>query len=142
MLKKHLALCMAAAVFLAGPVFADAPAEKAKASTHASAKAPVKSAPKESIKKGVSIDQLEGPRLAAAIGHFSRARKLLIDAVYEFDAGLKIGNPDILINSDAWRRAVIEQASELDRVLSPQPAAPQGGIKYPGDSRLLSESKP
>ena len=95
-----------------------------------------------SARKGVSIDQLEGPRLGAAMGHFSRARHLLISAVHEFDAGAKIANPDLLVNSDAWRKAVLAQASELDQVLSPQPAEARGGVKYPGDSRLLTESKP
>lgn len=116
------------------------PKPAVKTSTKSSKATHKASKPAEVIKRGVSIDQLQGSRLSAAIGHYSRARHLLISAVNEFDAGLKIANPDILMNSDAWRKAVLEQASELDRVLAPQPAQPTGGIKYPGDSRLLTET--
>ena len=110
---------------------------KSTASKSSSSKA---QAHTSTVKRGVSIDSLEGPRLAAAIGHFSRARSLLISAVREFDAGLKIANPDLLMNSDSWRRTVMDQATELDKVLAPQPPAPIGGIKYPADSRLLNEA--
>ncbi len=123
--------------------FALAETHEKSAPAASSGKTAVKTkSPPESIKKGVSMDQLEGRRLAAAIGHFARARSLLIAAVHEFDAGAKIGNPDLLINSTEWRKVVISQASELERVLSPQPAEPKGGVKYEGDSRLLTESKP
>jgi len=96
----------------------------------------------ESIKKGVSIDELQGSRLAAAMGHFSRARHLLMSAIKEFDAGTKIANPDLLLDSNTWRKGVLFQASELEKVLAPQAAQAKGGIKYQGDSRLLTESKP
>lgn len=139
---KRLAIFALSLLLFSSLALADSPAKDAP--TAASSKktaVKTKTAP-ETIKKGVSIDQLEGPRLAAAIGHFSRARSLLIAAVHEFDAGTRIGNPDLLINSTEWRKAVISQASELERVLSPQPAEPKGGVKYEGDSRLLTESKP
>ena len=97
---------------------------------------------KESIKKGISIDNMSGPRLAAAMGHYSRAKALLITAVREFDEGVKITNPDLLLNSDAWRKAVIDQASDLDKVLAPQARAPEGGVQYDGDARLLHEPRP
>lgn len=113
---------------------------KASSAAKQKASAPVSSRPSETVTKGLSIDSLQGPRLAAAMGFFSRAHSLLLSAVREFDQGLKIANPDLLMNSDAWRRSVLDQAVELEKVLSPSAAAPKGGVKYPGDSRLLSES--
>ncbi|NMC63318.1 MAG: hypothetical protein GYA55_09145 [SAR324 cluster bacterium] len=109
-----------------------------KKSTQKDTKVPIA---KESIKKGISIDEAQGSRLSAAIGHFSRARHLLISAVHEFDAGTKIANPDLLLDSNTWRKEVLRQASELEVVLAPQAAQAKGGIKYQGDSRLLTESK-
>ena len=140
---SNILFCLAFSALLSvPPSFADAPASQKSKSTaqHTKKATAEKGVAAESIKKGVSIDTLQGPRLAAAIGHYSRARALLISAVNEFDAGLKIANPDLLMNSDGWRRAVMDQASELDKVLSPQAASPTGGVKYPADSRLLSES--
>ena len=134
-LLVSIALCTASS-------FADAPAaSKAKTVSHQThQKAPQTKIAAESIRKGVSIDSLQGPRLAAAVGHYSRARQLLIAAVNEFDSGLKIANPDILMNSDGWRRSVMDNATELDKVLSPQAASPTGGVKYPANPALLSES--
>jgi len=118
------------------------PATNAKPSTAQSIKKDSKvPIAKESIKKGISIDEAQSSRLSAAIGHFSRARHLLISAVHEFDAGTKIANPDLLLDSNTWRKEVLRQASELEVVLAPQAAQAKGGIKYQGDSRLLTESK-
>lgn len=78
--------------------------------------------------------------LSKAMGHFSRARNLLIAAVREFDQGLKITNPDALIDSTAWRNSLISRAEELETVLAPQPRVATGGVKYEAQPGLLAES--
>ena len=78
--------------------------------------------------------------LAAAIGHYARARSLLIAAVNEFDSGYKLAKPDALIDSKQWRNTLISRAEEMERVLAPQPRVTRGGIKYQADSRLLKKN--
>lgn len=80
-------------------------------------------------------------QLATAMGHFERARSLLIAAVQEFDRGLKLSNPSPLLKSSQWRNTVIDQAASLEKVLAPRPRTTESGIKFQADSRLLHEAK-
>jgi len=79
--------------------------------------------------------------LASAMGHFERARSLLIGAVNEFDKGLKIANPSPLLKTGTWRNTVIDQAAALERVLSPKARKTESGVKFDADTRLLNEAK-
>lgn len=86
------------------------------------------------------LERVEGEELSVAMGHFSRARSLLVKAVQEFDLGTRHANPDSLVDSGAWRNSLIDRAQELDKVLDPQPRDTKGGVKYGADSRLLDEA--
>ncbi len=79
--------------------------------------------------------------LAAASGHFARARSLLIEAVREFDRGNKIANPDALLDSKRWRISLIDRAEEIERVLDPQPRVSNSGVKFNANKELLNEAK-
>ena len=91
-------------------------------------------------KETVSLKRAQGEELASAIGHYARARSLLIAAVREFDKGLKQANPDILIDSKEWRNSILDRAEDLEKVLSPQPHATERGVYFNPDSRLLGEA--
>jgi hypothetical protein len=88
----------------------------------------------------VSLQRATGPELASAVGHYARARSLLIAAVREFDQGLKNANPDVLIDSKEWRNSVLDRAEDLEKVLAPQPATTERGVSFNPDSRLLGEA--
>ena len=90
---------------------------------------------------GTPIQKAEGEVLSAGIGHYSRSRSLLIAAIREFDEGLKVVNPDALLDASRFRADLIDRAKELERVLDPQPRVSRGGVAYQPDSRLIGQSE-
>lgn len=89
----------------------------------------------------VGIERASGEKLAIAVGHYARARSLLIAAVREFDKGYKLANPNVLLDSQQWRSTLLDRTQELDRVLDPQPRASRTGVRFEADTRLLNEAK-
>jgi hypothetical protein len=85
----------------------------------------------------VKLEHAKGEKLATAVGHFARARSLLIAAVNEFDKGNKMVNPSALINTTEWRNSLIDRAEDLERVLDPQPRANRTGVAFSPDRRLI-----
>jgi hypothetical protein len=75
--------------------------------------------------------------LAAATGHYARARSLLVAALREFDSGLKLAKPDAILNSKEWRADLIARAEDLERILAPQARASRFGVRFEADPRLL-----
>ena len=88
----------------------------------------------------VSITQAKRESLASAIGHYARSRALILEAVREFDAGLKLANPQVLIDVPEWRNDLLDRAEDLEKVLDPQPRTSETGVTFQGDPRLLSEA--
>ena len=88
----------------------------------------------------LGIEAAKGERLAAAVGHYARARSLILAAIREFDSGKKLATPDVLIDSAEWRSSLIDRATELEKVLDPQPRITQGGVRFQPDTRLLGEA--
>lgn len=87
-----------------------------------------------------TILNISPERLGMATGHYARARSLLAAAVREFDAAVKLGSPDMIIDSKAWRAEILDRAEDLDRVLDPQPRVNKGGVHFKADTRLLNEA--
>lgn len=92
-------------------------------------------------KKSVAFEVASGERLATAVGHYSRARALLIEAVRSFEMGRSVAKPDSLINSDQWKKDLIARAEDLEIILNPQPRATKTGVKFGADTRLLNTTK-
>ena len=107
--------------------------------THADGDSSPMASMKRSETGAPSMARASGEKLAAATGHFARARSLLIEAVREFDQGSKIANPDVLVSSRDWRSSTIDRIEDLERVLDPQPRVSKGGVRYNPDTRLLRE---
>jgi hypothetical protein len=78
---------------------------------------------------------------ARAVGHYTRARSLLLAALREFDAGTRVAELPTLIDPTGWRETVSERAHELERVLDPQPRVTSGGVSFSPDRRLLAEEE-
>lgn len=87
------------------------------------------------------IERASVTELSKAMGHFARARSLLLKAIQEFDLGNSTASPDAILDSGAWRSEVIARTQDLERVLDPQPRITKGGVRYEADSRLLGEAK-
>jgi hypothetical protein len=78
---------------------------------------------------------------ARAVGHYARARSLLVAAIAEFDAGVRIAEPSTLIDPRGWREALADRVREIERVLDPQPRSGAEGLKFSPDRRLLAEQE-
>jgi hypothetical protein len=87
-----------------------------------------------------TLERATGEQLSSAVGHYARARALLVTAIREFDEGQKLADPRALIDAQRWRSTLLDRAEDLERVLDPQPRASKTGVKFTGDRRLLSEA--
>ena len=96
--------------------------------------------PGELSKKGTPIEAAQGETLVVAVNHYVQARSLLLTAVHEFDAGLKLANPQALLDVHEWRNSMTDRAEDLNRVVSPKPRESEKGVAYAPDSRLLNEA--
>lgn len=87
------------------------------------------------------LQHARGERLASAVGHYARARSLLIAAIREFDRAQQLADPSSLLDPKKWRTTLVKRGEELERVLDPQPRLTVSGIKFNADPRLLGEAK-
>lgn len=76
-------------------------------------------------------------RSAAAIGHYARARALLVEALAEFERGREVARPDVLIDPEEWRLSVISRTEELNRILDPQPRVTRSGVRFSASKSLI-----
>lgn len=90
--------------------------------------------------KVVPIARAEGEVLQSAVGHFARSRSLLVAAIREFDRGLKLVDPDSIVDVQRFRTTLLDRSEELERLLDPQPRVTRSGIKFSPDVRLLGEA--
>ncbi len=78
---------------------------------------------------------------SAALGHYSRARSLLMSALQEFEAGDKLSSSSALLDAKRWRSDIAGRAKDLEVVLSPRARESQRGVRYSPDARLLKSTK-
>jgi len=76
-----------------------------------------------------------------SVAHFTRAKILMIQALREFDAGVKANPQAASIKSDTWRRTVANSAEELDRGIVPKARESRSAARFEALPPLLSESK-
>ncbi len=76
-------------------------------------------------------------RAAAAIGHYARARAMLVEALAEFEEGRRIARPDMLLDSEEWRLSIVSRTEELNRVLDPQPRVTRSGARFRAVKQLI-----
>ena len=87
-------------------------------------------------------DEYASPeRTAAAVGHYARARSLLVQALDEFEQGRKIARPDLLLDSEEFRISLVSRAEELNRVLDPQPKVTRSGVRFKGAPDLVRDPR-
>lgn len=86
------------------------------------------------------IERAKGEKLATAMGHYGRARSLLVAAIREFDKGFAIVDPNALLDTRMWRDSLLDRADELARLLDPQPRATKGGVKFGAETRGVGDT--
>ena len=141
---KHLALLFLLVAGLTGsPMGAhadgmpDSGVEGAAMPSAANINRPSSKSAAEAIEQSALIERASQADVNGAVGHYARARSLLIAAVREFDQGYAKARPDSLINSQEWRANLIDRAEDLERVLDPQPRLSERGVRFNPDSRLM-----
>ncbi len=80
-------------------------------------------------------------RRNAAIGHYARARSMLVEALAEFEQGRKYAQPDMLIDSEEWRLSVISRTEELNRILDPKPKVTRDGVRFQASPLLIRRER-
>lgn len=93
-----------------------------------------------SASRSAAMGEYAGPeRTQAAIGHYARARTLLVEAMREFDAGKEIARPDLILNSETWKAGVSARADELGHVIAPEARETTGGTRFKESHALLNQ---
>ena len=80
-------------------------------------------------------------RAAAAVGHYARARAMVVEALAEFEEGRKLAQPDILVDPESWRLSVISRTEDLNRLLDPQPRVTRSGVRFNSSSLRVRREK-
>ncbi|MFN8391976.1 MAG: hypothetical protein U0136_16925 [Bdellovibrionota bacterium] len=80
-------------------------------------------------------------RRNAALGHWGRARAMLVEALAEFEQGNKYARPDMLINPEEFRLSIISHTEELNRLLDPKPKVTRDGVQFQASPRLIRREK-
>lgn len=76
-------------------------------------------------------------RSQAALGHYSRARAMLVEALAEFEEGRRIARPDMVLDAEEWRLSIVSRTEELNRVLDPQPKITKSGVRFKAVGRMI-----
>jgi len=82
-------------------------------------------------------DYASPERQEAALGHYARARALLVEALAEFEEARAVARPDMLIDPEEWRLMVISKTEDLNRLLDPQPRVTRSGVRFKASKSLL-----
>ena len=80
-------------------------------------------------------------RKDAAMGHYARARTMLVEALAEFEQARKIARPDMLIDPEEWRISLISRAEELNRILDPKPRVTREGVRFQANPLLIRRER-
>lgn len=94
----------------------------------------------DSVDASTPIAKAEGATLSRAVGHYARARTLLVAAIREFDKANQMVNPDAVLDSNQWRKSLLERTSDLERILDPQPRVSASGVRFDSTPKLLGEA--
>lgn len=80
-------------------------------------------------------------RTSIAIGHYARARALLVEALAEFERGREIARPDVLLDPEEWRLSLVSRTEELNRILDPKPRVTRSGVQYKANKMLIRRDR-
>src|SRR5438128_652091 len=112
---RILDVVLALSMFTAIICWADEPGSYSQAVT-SSKTSPVIHAYNTTIdSQPVTIENASRETLSTAIGHYSRARSLLVSAIREFDLGYKLVDPSSIIDAEQWRKILVTRARDLER---------------------------
>lgn len=85
----------------------------------------------------VAEEYASSERSQAALGHYSRARAMLVEALAEFEEGRRIARPDMVLDAEEWRLSIVSRTEELNRVLDPQPKITKSGVRFKAVGRMI-----
>lgn len=80
-------------------------------------------------------------RTSAALGHYARARAMLVEALAEFEQGRKYARPDMLLDPEEWRLSIVSRTEELNRVIDPRPRVTRAGVQFRANKMLIRRER-
>lgn len=80
-------------------------------------------------------------RKNAALGHYARARTMMVEALAEFEQARKYARPDMMLDPEEWRLSVISRTEELNRLLDPRPRVTLDGVRFQANKLLIRREK-
>ncbi len=80
-------------------------------------------------------------RTNAALGHYARARAMLVEALAEFEQGRKYARPDMLLDPEEWRLSIVSRTEELNRVIDPRPRVTRAGVQFRANKMLIRRER-
>ena len=88
-----------------------------------------------------STTYASGERNSVALGHYARARTMLVEALAEFEQARKMARPDMLLDPEEWRTSIISRTEELNRVLDPKPRVTRAGVRFRANNLLIRRER-
>ncbi len=138
--SNGFSLLRLAAVGLLGFGATDASADGGALTTTSALTSQQSQAPLYGGREMASAEYASPERAQAAIGHYSRARALLVQAMREFDEGRQMARPDLVINPDVWTATLNTRAEELNHIISPEARESAGGVRLTENEALLRQN--
>lgn len=80
-------------------------------------------------------------RKNAAVGHYARARSMLVEALAEFEQAKKLARPDMLVDPEEWRLSIVSRTEELNRLIDPKPRVTRDGVRFQANQLLVRREK-
>ena len=96
-----------------------------------------------SILASVSQSTAEAQRYASkqrsnvAVGHYARARAMMVEALKEFEQGRRLARPDLLVDSEDFRLRLVSLTEELNRLVDPKPRVTRQGAVFRANPRMV-----
>lgn len=94
-----------------------------------------------------AVEEAEAQRYAAkerknaAVGHYARARSMMVEALKEFEQGRRLARPDLLLDSEDFRLKLISLTEDLNRVIDPKPRITRDGAVFRANPRMVRRER-
>ena len=93
------------------------------------------------IRPAAADEYASKERSNAAVGHYARARAMLVEALAEFEQARHYARPDMLLDAEEWRLSIISRTEELNRILDPRPRISREGVRFTANKMLIRRER-
>lgn len=80
-------------------------------------------------------------RRHAAVGYYSRARTMLVEALAEYEQGRRYARPDLLHDTEEFRLKLISLTEQLNRLVDPHARITRDGVRFKANPRMIRRAR-